>query len=270
MALHGIDISNWQGGMNIKDYFGTYDFFIMKATEGTYFVDKYCDPWVQDCIEGNQLWGFYHFGNNNDPIAEADFFVDNTANYFGHGIPVLDWESDQSVSWVNRFVERVHERTGIWPWIYANPWRFNQGGVNTNCGRWVAAYQSNVPSADIGICAWQYTSTPIDQNYFYGDREAWMKYVTAGGSGGDTGGDEEEVGELTPEQANQLYTVYVEMTRRNDWSGRETNANLYTRACFLGADTKEIKARMDELETRIDNIEMTMDKIYCHLIGECE
>lgn len=255
MALHGIDISNWQGGTDIKQYFGVYDFFIMKATEGTWFVDKYCDPWVQDCIDNDQLWGFYHFANMGDAYMEADFFVDNCANYFGKGIPVLDWEQSQSVEWVNTFVERVHERTGIWCWIYANPWRFNQGGVNENCGRWVAAYQENVPSADIPICAWQYTSTPIDQNYFYGDREAWLKYVTSG--------ETTEVDDMTPDQSNKLDFIYQEISRTDDWSGRDTYANLYARACWLGADTKEIKERIDKLE-------MMVDKIYCHVIGECE
>ena len=39
MALNGIDISNHQKGLNLKDI--TCDFVICKATEGTTFVDKY-------------------------------------------------------------------------------------------------------------------------------------------------------------------------------------------------------------------------------------
>lgn len=262
MALHGIDISNWQGGTDIRSYFGTYDFFIMKATEGTGFVDSYCDGWVQACIEDGQLWGFYHFAGNGDAVAEADYFYRKTSNYFGHGIPVLDWEGNQDVAWVNRFVERIHELTGIWPWIYANPWRFNQGGVNENCGRWVAAYQANVPSVDLPICAWQYTSTPIDQNYFYGDADAWNAYVTGGtGQGGE---------DMTEDQAQKLDFIYNEVSRTDDYSGRGTYANLYARMCWSGADLKNIIAKCDELAEKVELMEKMVDKLYCKLTGDCE
>lgn len=194
--LKGIDISNWQAGLNLSNI--SVDFCIMKATEGLQFVDSYCDPWVQHCRNNGVLWGFYHFANHNDPVAEADFFIDNTINYFGEGIPILDWESGQSVNWVNTFVNRIHERTGIWPWIYGNPWLFNQGGVEPNCMRWVAAYPDVVrptldydpgepPYAEGLVGCWQYASDGyvpgydgnLDVNHFYGDKSTWLAYVGA-------------------------------------------------------------------------------------------
>ena len=42
--LYGIDISNNNKGLVLTD---TNLLYIMKATEGTSFVDRYCDPWVQ-------------------------------------------------------------------------------------------------------------------------------------------------------------------------------------------------------------------------------
>ena len=94
------------------------------------------------------------------------------------------------------FVRHVHERTGIWPWIYANPWLFNQGGVEKNCGRWAAQYPNIVrpsinhdpgkpPSVDGLLCAWQFASDGVvggysgnlDVDIFYGNREAWNKYA---------------------------------------------------------------------------------------------
>ena len=167
--LRGIDISNWQAGLDADSVFPNVDFVICKATEGVGFVDGYCDSWVQWCRAHGKPWGFYHFANSNDPVKEAVHFIDNASNYFGEGVPVLDWEGDQSVDWVNEFVKIVHDQTGIWPWIYANPWRFNQGGVEPNCMRWIASYPDVLnpgldydpgepPACDGLVGCWQYAS----------------------------------------------------------------------------------------------------------------
>lgn len=180
------------------------DAIICKATEGIGFVDKSCDKFVQKCIAAGKPWGFYHFARNNDAEKEAEYFYKNCKNYFGCGIPVLDWEVDQSVSWVNKFVRKLHDLTGIWCWIYANPWRFNQGGVEQNCMRWVAKYPSvksptfataetwDKPSADGLVGAWQFCSDGkvsgysgnLDCDLFYGSKEAWLKYACCNTSSG--------------------------------------------------------------------------------------
>lgn len=193
--LYGVDISNHQGGLKLSSLPSDVEFVICKATEGVGFVDKCCDKWVQDCMKLGIPWGFYHFAGKNNSQREARFFLDNCRNYFGHGIPVLDWEGDQSVKWVNNFVAKVHKETGIWPWIYANPWRFNQGGVEPNCARWIAQYPTSATSfaerpknhdkVDGLVAAWQFTSTGrlkgwngnLDLDVFYGDGSAWDKYA---------------------------------------------------------------------------------------------
>lgn len=204
MSLKGIDISNWQKGLDLGAVAGNIDFVIVKATEGLSYVDKSCDRFFQEAKRLGKKVGFYHFARQNDPIAEADFFYKNTKNYFGQAIPVLDWEVDDSVDWVNRFVNRIHELSGVWPWVYANPWRFRQGVVNANCGRWVAGYPKNgitdigyglnnsLPSSyNVGsVCAWQFTSSGrlsgysgnLDMDVFYGDAAAWDKYANPSGA----------------------------------------------------------------------------------------
>lgn len=194
--MHFIDTSNWQGSYSVAALQGV-DGIIAKATEGTGYVDPCCDPTVQQCIALGLPWGFYHFAGNGGAVSEADYFVDNCLDYFGQGTPVLDWETDQSVAWVNEFVNRVHERTGIWCWIYANPWRFNQGGVEPNCARWVASYPEvarptfeqaegwDCPSADGNVVAWQFCSDGLIDGYngnldcslFYGTKEQWNAYA---------------------------------------------------------------------------------------------
>lgn len=198
-----IDISNWEKGIDIAAVAknGGLGAVVVKATEGTNYVDRYCDSFVQQCVTNKIPFGYYHFARNNDAKAEAEFFRNNTRNYEHCGIPILDWEDNESVAWVNAFVEHYHALTGIWPWIYANAWRFNQGTVNTNCDRWIAGYPSNgITDINYGVnhdmpykvnnglvCAWQFSSSVriagyggvLDGNVFYGDTEAWAKYAMA-------------------------------------------------------------------------------------------
>ena len=204
MSLRFIDVSNWQAGLKVPTVArnGGLSAVVVKATEGIGFVDKSCDGFVQQCINNGIRFGFYHFARNNDAAAEAEYFRNHTKGYEKKGIPILDWEDGQSIAWVNKFVERYHELTGIWPWVYGNAWRFNQGTVNTNCGRWIAGYPSNgITNIDYGlhndmpykvnnglVCAWQFSSSVriagyngnLDGDVFYGDTAAWDKY--AGGS----------------------------------------------------------------------------------------
>lgn len=226
--LNFLDTSNWQGGYNPA--LTGADAVVVKATEGLGFVDPYCDPIIQQAIAAGMPWGFYHFAGDGDAIEEATHFIQNTINYFGHGIPVLDWEGNQGVDWVNEFVAEVYSSTHVWPWIYANPWRFNQGGVNPNCARWVASYPDVVsptwsqaqdwdcPAADGNVVAWQFCSDGtvngiadnVDLDLFYGDKEHWEDYARGSANRVDTIGPGSP-GVDTPEiLENDTYKVTIE------------------------------------------------------------
>lgn len=194
-----IDISNYQEGLELKNVAYAIDAVCVKATEGLWFVDWTCDKFVQQAQKLGLPFAFYHFATNEDPIAEANYFMANTHNYFGKGIPVLDWEGVQNVDWVNEFVEHVHEVSGVWPWIYGNPWRFTEG-VNQNCMRWLASYPDiesptfmqakaiKWPEAPGLVGAWQFCSDGriegykhnLDCSLFAGDAEAWALYASGG------------------------------------------------------------------------------------------
>lgn len=226
--LNFLDTSNWQGGYNPA--LTGADAVIVKASEGTGFVDPFCDAIIQQAISTGMLWGFYHFAGDGDATSEAAFYLDNCRNYFTMGIPILDWEGSQSVDWVNAFVEYVHEQTGVWPWIYANPWRFNQGGVNPNCARWVADYPEvtsptwiqaqgwECPTADGNVVAWQFCSDGavngiagnVDLDLFYGSREQWQAYARGSAKCTDNVGPDSP-GVDTPEVLeNDNYKVTIE------------------------------------------------------------
>lgn len=213
--INFIDISSHQADLNLVAVSDSVQGVIVKATEGTSYVNAYCNRHYQQAKNANLLRGFYHFAGSSDPLAEAAFFYRNVLGYLHDGIPVLDWEGNQTVDWVNSFVRQFRNLTGIWPWIYANPWRFNQGGVEQNCARWVASYPEvlhptfaqaaswKCPNADGNVVAWQFCSdgrlsgynANLDCSVYYGDRESWLRYADsnslggsiAGGDGGNSG-----------------------------------------------------------------------------------
>ena len=228
--MHFIDISNWQGGIDLPALLPNVDGIVCKATEGATFVDPYCDGWVQQCINAGKPWGFYHFAGSGGAIEEATHFIQNTINYFEHGIPVLDWEGNQSVDWVNEFVAEVYSSTHVWPWIYANPWRFNQGGVEPNCARWVAEYPAvTSPSfeqaenwecseTDGNVVAWQFCSDGrvsgyngnLDLSLFYGTENQWRAYALGANSETDSGDTNDGADSSVCTLENDEYKITIE------------------------------------------------------------
>lgn len=197
--MNGIDVSNWQFGLIPSEM--EIDFCICKATEGVGYIDPCCDSFVQNCIDNNVLWGFYHFARENEPESEAEFFYENCSNYFKHGIPVLDYETSNynDVEWCERFIQRLHDLSGVWCIIYLSASRIPAywgSWIPDKCGLWVAGYPYtqtdwtyDVMPYDIEpwsfAAIWQFTSSLIlpgyvgklDGNVAYMDREAWMKYA---------------------------------------------------------------------------------------------
>lgn len=207
MTLNGIDISNWQRGIDLSKV--PCDFVIAKATEGIGYVDKSCDGFIQQALKLGKKIGFYHFARptaNNDPIREADYFYNNCKGYFGKGIPILDWEAEnkQNVAYAKAWLDRVYQRSGVKPVIYMSESvvnAYNWSSVaNGDYGLWVAKYRDNNPDYNYNManagsrpkvkwwpfyCIWQWTSSGrlngyngnLDCNVFYGDGKTWDAYV---------------------------------------------------------------------------------------------
>ena len=207
--LVGIDVSSWQGEINVRDM--AVDFVIAKATEGSgFYVNPLCDFVLQQCIASGKKWGFYHFASGDSPEAEARFFVDNTRDYFGHGIPVLDFEGDAVESWgvagAKAFLDAVQRETGVKPLIYMSEsvcsmleWSIV---VSADYGLWVAKYPNiahptfeDVASAGAALntgawpfaAIWQFASDcrvagydgDLDGNVAFMDAPAWDAYAGA-------------------------------------------------------------------------------------------
>ena len=207
MSLKGLDISDYQRGIDLTAI--DYDFMICKATEGTSIVHSTCDPFIQTAIGMGKLFGFYHFMNKEDPVAQADYFYENCKGYFGRGIPVLDYEMYGRIGTdgAKRFLDRIYELTGVRCIVYMSrsvcaeeDW----SAIAPNHGLWVAQYANDnatgyqddpwLPSGGFG--AWdyaaihQYTSHGringydgnLDLDIAHMDADAWGKYANPSGA----------------------------------------------------------------------------------------
>lgn len=207
--MKGIDVSSWDGWngssftrYNTESCYYDSDFVIVKTTEGTGYVNPYADPVITRVQNDGKLMGFYHYANGKDATSEADYFYDNCQGYFGHGIPVLDWEAGSnrswgSTSWAREWCERVHERSGVWPMIYVQASAIWQvANCSDICALWVAGYPDmrnswNVPnfmystSPWDAYTLWQYTSGgSTDRNVANIDAAGWNRIVAGDNNGG--------------------------------------------------------------------------------------
>ena len=211
--LKGIDISWYQRDINLARV--ASDFVIIKATGGHGEVNSACDPAYQSAKALGKLRGIYHYYSDGyggqDPIKEADWFVDNCSGYVGDAILVLDWERGGNdfvgdVSKAKAWLDHVFARTGVRPMIYMSLSLIQEldwsSVVNAGYGLWCACYVNNStpiynysmdPNRDpnpkwdgnVNDVLWQFTSSGridgyganLDCNFFYGDAKAWNAYA---------------------------------------------------------------------------------------------
>jgi len=69
--------------------------------------------------------GAYHYGQNDDPRAECDHFIDTLTSVDraprpGDLRPAVDVEEGQSAAWVEDFASHFRSRVGYWPTLYGN------------------------------------------------------------------------------------------------------------------------------------------------------
>lgn len=202
MSMNGIDISSWQTGINLNIV--PCDFVIIKATEGTGYVNPDCDRAYQQAKQAGKSLGVYHYSNGGNVQAEADYFLNNIENYIGEAVLALDWESTNNptfggndVAWVKSWLDYVTQRTGVRPMLYIVQSAMGRFMNIGDYGLWIAQY-ANMNPTGYQSAPWnegayscairQYTSSgrlpgysgDLDLNKFCGDRDAWNKYATGG------------------------------------------------------------------------------------------
>ena len=203
--MNGIDISSWQEGIDLTAV--PADFVIIKATEGTGYVNPDCDRAYQQAKQAGKLRGVYHYANGGNATAEADYFLANIEGYIKDAILCLDWEGQNNAlcgtggparTWISNWCNRIVEKTGVKPLIYASASLYSEVSGIGDYGLWIAQYADN---NDTGYqdtpwnegaydCAIrQYSSHGrlpgwggnLDLDKAYMDATAWGKYANPSG-----------------------------------------------------------------------------------------
>lgn len=199
--LRVVDVASHQKGIVTGSL--DCDAVICKATEGTGYVNPYCDEHYQSAKSAGKLLGVYHYASGGNPEAEAEFFINNVRGYLHEAILVLDWESGDNAawgdsSWVARFCAHIVALTGINPMIYVQRSAASQCTGLGDYGIWLAEYPDYAlrgwndyvePNYSGDYAMHQFTSSGnisgwgdvLDLSLFFGDGNAWLAYAGATG-----------------------------------------------------------------------------------------
>ena len=199
MTMNGIDISNYQSGINLREV--PADFVIVKATEGNYYISGDFKRQTNQVIETGKCLGFYHYANGGDAIQEANFFINAIKDYIRQGILVLDWESQNNplfgvddFNWCKQWCDYVANKTGVKPIVYIQKSAMDRVKGIGDYGLWIAQYADMNPTGyqnepwqegAYECVIRQYSSCGqlngysgyLDLDKAYINREEWNKYA---------------------------------------------------------------------------------------------
>lgn len=160
----GIDVSAHSGQVDWTKVIGEgYGFAFVKATEGVDFKDSaFDDNWPAMKAAG-MIRGAYHFYvTEDDPTAQANFFIANVTLEPGDLAPVVDVEvighntqpglAERLATWLSV----VEQHYGVKPIIYTSPsfWDANLDGSFGAYPLWIAEYGVNTPKMPTGWQTW--------------------------------------------------------------------------------------------------------------------
>lgn len=181
-SVPGIDVSQWQLDVDWAKVASTpVRFVIMRADKGADYVDPTYGANLAGASSAGLVVGAYHRATPasvaGDATAEADHFIETARNAAGDIVPVLDIEDGSQLdvaglqAWVTEWVQRVQQRLGVRPMLYASPyfWRVEMGNstwfARHGYPLWIAHWGVTAPDvpandwAGKGWTVWQWTST---------------------------------------------------------------------------------------------------------------
>lgn len=262
--MRGVDVSNWQ--CDIDTYALDADFVVAGATWGVGGFNNTClsngvnqaaNYQLGRAVDSGKSIGVYHYAMGNDARREADFYVDNVKGYVGRAVLVLDWESQDNPqfgngAWVDAWVQRVYERTHVWPIIYLQASALGQLSVfvREHCGVWVAQYASMAVTGyqerpwlygAYGEAMRQYTSNGyvsgyagrLDLNYFRGERWQWAAYATGDRKSGERAGSAAPAASA-PAQSGEGVSRCVVVSSGDTLSGIAARVGLHPWSAWTG------------------------------------
>jgi len=179
-----------------------------KATQSLTYVDPEYAARRGPAQAAGLLWGAYHFGDGEDPTAQADHFLATVGPDNADLLLVLDFEQNtggtsMSLDQARTFVSRIQAQTGRWPGFYSGSYVKQLLGdqkdpVLSQCWFWLAEYGDTavVPSNWPSWTLWQYTDGvngpephtadgvgPCDRDQYNGDADSLRTFWSKGGGG---------------------------------------------------------------------------------------
>lgn len=264
--MNGIDISAWQGDENIDLAKVSYDFCIVKATEGTDYKNRYFTAHCDKVLSRKKLLGAYHYANGGNPQKEADYFLAYCKKHIGKAILILDWEAKNNpqfgkndLEWCLKWCNYVYQKTGIKPLIYIQKSAMD-AVKKAGYGLWVAQYPDYVETGyqehpwnegKYNCLIRQYTSVGklsgyngnLDLNKAYISAASWHKLAT------------KAVKIVTIKPVKKSVNTLAKEVLAGKWGNGTDRKNRLTKA---GYDYNKVQAAVNKL---VKASQMSEDKI---------
>jgi GH25 family lysozyme M1 (1,4-beta-N-acetylmuramidase) len=180
--LEGVDVSHHEGQIDWQQAKNAgISFAMIKATQGTTFVDPMASTNLAGCRAAGIVPGMYHFyRHDQDPAAQASFFLQNIGPVQPGDLPPavdveepsdgagpVNYSQAEVVQRVRTFVQAVQAAIGRAPMIYTYPsaWQSLTGNSTAFAATnplWIASYGSPTPTLPGGwqdFMLWQYTDS---------------------------------------------------------------------------------------------------------------
>ncbi len=196
----GIDLSHYNKVASWSDIeTARIAFVILKATDGLDYLDPTFAQRFRTLGDAGMIRGAYHFyETDDDPAAQADWFIRNVALAPGDLPPIVDIERVKAPvttdlqAGFRTFLQRIEAHYGTRPIIYTGPafWDHVMKEVLPDYPLWVAEYGTDAPTIPDGWqtwTLWQYTETRsvkgidghTDSSHFNGNLDALRKVLLA-------------------------------------------------------------------------------------------
>ncbi|TIQ10910.1 GH25 family lysozyme [Mesorhizobium sp.] len=206
LAVHGVDVSRWQGNINWQKLRAQgANFTYIKATDGGDHLDPmFMKNWRGADAAGLKRGAYHFFYWCRTAGEQADWFIRNVPRVQGALPPVIDveWNGESSckrrpsrqkvLEKMQVFMDKLERHYGQRPIIYTSPdfYRDNLRGAFLDYPFWlraVAAHPSKVYPGRNWLF-WQYSgsglshgvSGRIDLNVFHGDERQWRRWLGGG------------------------------------------------------------------------------------------
>ena len=283
MSMNGIDIASYQTGINVSASGVPCDFVIIKATQGTSYVNPDFVRAYDQAKAAGKCLGIYHYATGIGAEAEVNHFLSTIGNRVGEAILVLDWETSEASSGKNtqfnntgyakQWLDLLYQKTKVRGVLYTSKnvcrsldwsqvaptyrlWGAQYPNYNTT------GYKTN-PWTDDGTWGpwanptiFQYTSSGrlsgwdgnLDLNLAYIDRDEWNAIAGKGNATAPS----------TPPTPSKSVDEVAKEVLAGQWGNGDDRKNRLQAA---GYDYNAVQAKVNELVKASSTPKKSVDEI---------